>query len=157
MTSATFNAARQRVNDPNGLLTLVEITHPSFTGPARVVNDTRDWVSNGVTYIGLPFRFSLPQDKGKESPRAQLEIDNVGRALQAELERLPPSAVVMCTVRLVDRSAPNTVEWQWSVPMTSITANAAVITATLGVDFLMRQQAVRLRHDPNTSPGIFQD
>lgn len=157
MTSAAFNANRQRVNDPNGLLELIEITHPSFSGPAHVVNDTRDWISNGVTYAGLPFRFTMPQDKGKESPRAQLEIDNVGRALTAELELLPPSAVVMCTVRLVDRSAPNTVEWQWTVPMTSITANAAVITATLGTDFLMRQQAVRLRHDPNTSPGIFQD
>lgn len=157
MSSTSFIAARQRVDDPNGLLCLIEITHPNFTGPARAVNDTRDWVSNGETFVGLPFRFTLPQDKAKESPRAQLEIDNVGRTLTAELERLPPSAVVMCTVRLVSRDAPDTVEWQWTVPMTAITVNAAVVTATLGVEFLMRQPAVRLIHDPVTSPGIFQD
>jgi len=157
MTSAAFTASRQRVDDPDGLLELVEITHASFSGPAHIVNDTRDWTSNGVTYVGLPFRFTYPQDNAKEAPRAQLEIDNVGRDLTGELERLPPNAVVMCTVRLVSRSAPDTVEWQWTVPISGVTANAAVITATLGVDYLMRQQAVRLRHDPNTSPGIFQD
>jgi hypothetical protein len=157
MTSASFTAARQRVNDPSGVLELLEITHASFSGPARIVNDTRDWISNGVTYVGLPFRFTYPQDKAKEAPRSTLEIDNVGRDLTAELERLPPSAIVMATVRLVDRASPNTIEWEWTVPMTNVSVNAAVISASLGVDFLMRQQAVRLRHDPNTSPGIFQD
>lgn len=157
MTSAAFNAARQRVSDPDGLLELIEITHGSFSGPARLVNDTRDWTSNGLDYIGFPFRFTYPQDKGRESPRSTLEIDNVGRDLTSELERLPPSAVVMCTVKLVSRATPDTVDWEWTVPMTNVSANAAVISATLGVEFLMRQQAVRLRHDPNTSPGLFQN
>jgi hypothetical protein len=60
-------------------------------------------------------------------------------------------------VQLVSRTAPDDVEWSWSVPMVSISATATAISATLGVDLIMRQQAVRLRHDPLTSPGIFQD
>jgi hypothetical protein len=157
MTSAAFTADRQRVNDPNGHLELLEITHASFSGPARIVNDTRDWVSNGITYTAFPFRFTFPQDKSKESPRSTLEIDNVGRDLVGELESLPPSAVVMATVSIVSRATPDTVEWSWTVPMTNVSVNASVISAQLGVDYLMRQQAVRLRHDPITSPGIFQD
>jgi hypothetical protein len=155
MTSAAFTAGRQRVNDPNGHLELLEITHASFSGPVHIVNDTRDCESNGVTYIACPFRFTYPQDKAKEAPQAKLEIDNVGRDLVGELEGLPPNAIVMATVRLVDRSAPDTVEWEFNVPMVNVSVNAAVITATLGVDFLMRQQAVRVIHDPTTSPGIF--
>lgn len=157
MTSAAFVAKRQRVNDQDGVLELVEINHASFTGPARLVNDTRSWTSNGNTFVGIPFRFTLPQDIPGESPKSTIEIDNVGRELTAELERLPPSAVVMARFMLVDRATPDVIEWEWNVPMLTVSANAAVISATLGVDYLMRQQAVRLRHDPNTSPGIFQD
>jgi hypothetical protein len=157
MTSAAFNASRQRVNDPDGMLELLEISHASFSGPAYLVNDTRDWVSNGITYTGFPFRFTFPQDQAKESPRSTLEIDNVGRDLTGELEGLPPSAVVMATVRLVSRATPDTVDWAWTVPMTNVSVTAAVISASLGVDYLMRQAAVRLRHDPITSPGIFSD
>ena len=113
----------------------------------------KEAVEAGLVDLVTGFRVErVARDEGRP-----VLIAEDGRTLTAELERLPPSAVVMCTVRLVDRSTPNTVEWQWTVPMTSVTANAAVITATLGVDFLMRQQAVQLRHDPNTSPGIFQD
>jgi len=173
--SASFIENRQRVNDAGGLLELLTITHSSFTEPLYLVNDTRNWEISGITYTGFPFRFTYPQDKAKESPRSTLEIDNVGRDLTSELELLPSSAILMATVSLVER--PNlheptlsldfitetyymleyTVEWSWTVPMTNVSVNAAVISATLGVDFLMRQQAVRLRHDPNTSPGIFED
>jgi hypothetical protein len=157
MTSATFDASLQRVNDPDGVLELLEINHASWSAPALLVNDTRNWVSNGVTYVGFPFKFTYPQDKAKEAPRSQIEIDNVGRDLVGELEALPAGAVLMATIKLVSRAAPDTVEWSWIVPMTNVSVNAAVITASLGVDFLMRQQSVLLIHDPIISPGIFQD
>jgi hypothetical protein len=157
VTSPAFTAARQRVNDADGVIELLTITHAAFSGPAHIVNDTRDWVSNGTTFTAYPFRFTYPQDTSGEEPRSAIEIDNVGRDLTAEFERLPPGAAVMATVQLVSRSAPDDVEWSWSVPMVSISVTATVIRATLGVDLIMRQQAVRLRHDPITSPGIFQD
>jgi hypothetical protein len=157
MTSAAFNAKIQRVNNPDGELILVTINHASFTGPARIVNDTISCMSNGNLFVGLPFRFTYPQDKAGEAPKSMLEIDNVGRDMTGEFERLPASAVVMATVQIVDRAAPDVIEWEWVVPMMNVVANAATVNATLGVDYLMRQQAVRIRHDPNTSPGIFQD
>jgi hypothetical protein len=155
LTSATFTANRQRVDDASGVLQFLEISHPSFSAPVYIVNDTRDWVSNGRTYTGFPFRFTYPQDSDNEAPQSKLEIDNVGRDLMSELERLPATAVLNAVVRLADRSTPDVIEWSWSVPMSSVSANAALITARLSVDYLMRQQAVRLRHDPNTSPGLF--
>lgn len=157
MTSAAFIEARQRVNDADGLLELLTISHASFSGPARLVNDTRDWVSGGTTFVAYPFKFQFPQDVNGEAPRSTIAIDNVGRDLTSELERLPANAVVMATIALVSRADPDTVEWSWTVPMVNVSVDATTVSATLGVDYLMRQQAVRLRHDPNTSPGLFQD
>lgn len=156
MTSAAFTAARQRVNDQDGVLELVTISHPIWSDPVRIVNDTRNWESNGLTYVGFPFRFTYPQDVSGEAPRAAIEIDNAGRDLMGELEALPAGAVLTATVRLASRDDPDTIERTWTVPMVGVTANAAVVSGTLGVDYIMRQQAVRLRHDPITSPGLFQ-
>jgi hypothetical protein len=157
VTSAAFIESRQRTNDPDGILELLTIGHASFSGPANLVNDTRDWISNGTTYVAYPFRFTFPQDVAGESPRSTLEIDNVGRDLTSELERLPASAIVMATIQHVTRSDPDTVEWSWTVPLVNVAVDARVVSAVMGVDYLMRQQAVRLRHDARTSPGIFQD
>lgn len=157
MTSASFDAARQRVNDPYGILELLEIAHPSFSSPAYIVNDTQDWDINGTVYVGYPFRLKLPQDVAKESPKAQIEIDNTGRELTADLEALPPNSTLDCTMRIADRSNPTVFEYEFRMPMTNVSINAAVITATLSVDPMMRRQAVLLIHDPVTSPGIFQD
>lgn len=155
MTSATFDAALQRVNNPNGVLELLEITHPSFSAPMRIVNDTRNVDSGGVTYVAYPFRITLPQDVKGEAPRCTIEIDNTGRDLTGELEALPANSTLECAYRIADRSTPDTIEYAFSLPLSRASVNVAVISAVIGVDHLMRLQAVRKIHDPTTSPGIF--
>lgn len=155
MTSVGFRKGRQRVDDADGVLQFLEVTHPSFSAPVYIVSDTRDWVSGGQTYTGFPFRFALPTDSSEEAPQARIEIDNTGRDLMGELERLPSGAALNAVVKIASRATPDIIEWSWSVPIVSISADAAVISGTLSQDWLLRQQAVRLRHDPKTSPGIF--
>lgn len=155
MTSRNFTAGRQRVDDPNGVLEFLKIWHPSFITPAYLVNDTRDWVSNGQVYTGYPFKFSYPQDSADEAPQAKIEIDNTGRDLVAELERLPPGAYLTVTASIADRSTPDVIEWSMTVPLVSISVDPSLISGSLSVDWLMRQRAVRLVHDPSISPGIF--
>ena len=86
MTTAAFIEARLRVNDADGLLELLTISHASFSGPAHLVNDTRDWVSGGTTFAAYPFKFQFPQDVNGEAPRSTIVIDNVGRDLTSKLE-----------------------------------------------------------------------
>ena len=155
MTSLGFTKGRQRVDDIDGILQFLEITHPSFSAPVYIVSDTRDWVSNGRTYIGFPFRFAFPSDSENEAPQARIELDNTGRDLMGEIERLPSGAVLNAVVKIAGRDTPDVIEWSWSVPIMAISADAALISGTLSQDRMLRQQAVRLRHDPNTSPGIF--
>lgn len=151
----TFTERRQRVTDDSGILVYLEVSCPSFTETLRIVNDTQDWESNGLTYIGFPFQFKLPDDSSGGVPRAQLQISNVGGQLQEQLERVGPNELVMAKIIISDRADPDHVEQYFYLPLTNVSCNAMTITAQAGADYLMRQQAVRLRANPFTLPGLF--
>ena len=150
-----FQRRRQRVTDTQSELLLLEISAPSIPDTLRIVNDTRDWTSNGLTYLACPFGFKLPDDTAGQTPRAQLVIDNVGLGMTQDLESLQPNEMVMCVLRLTDRANPNVYERTYRLPMTMASASTGQVTAQLGTDFMMRQQAVRLRYNPFTAPGLF--
>ncbi|UYK82318.1 DUF1833 domain-containing protein [Xanthomonas sacchari] len=152
---STFTERRQRVTDPAGPLELLEISAPSFAAVLRIVNDTQDWTSNGNVYIGYPFRFTPPTDQAGQTPRAQLEIDNVGRGITEDLERVQPQEMVTCRYMITDRTAPDVIARRFILPLTQVHAAGPLITAQIGVDFFMRQQAVQLRCTPYTLPGNF--
>lgn len=146
----SFTEHRQRVSDPHGILLFLELDDPAFSGPVQIVADTQDWVSNGVTYLGIPFGFKLPDDNSGQSPRTQLVMGNVGRGVTEELEKLGPGATLMATLKLADRSDPDTITRTYVLPLTNVSASGAVVSAQLGVDHLMRQQAVRIRANAQT-------
>lgn len=150
----TFLERRQRVLDTAGTLLFLEVTAASFSEPMRIVNDTQNWTSNSVEYIGVPFGFQFPDDN-KAASRAVLVMTNVGRGITQELESLQPNEVVMARLMLSDRANPNTIERTYFLPMTHVSVNGTTATAQCGNDFLMRQQAVRLRCTPYTLPGDF--
>ena len=104
----TFLERRQRVTDTAGMLLLLEMTSPSFSGPLRAASDTVDWVSQGVTYIGVPFGFKLPDDVAGQTPRAVLEMANVGTGFADELERMQPGEMPSCKLIVTDRADPDT-------------------------------------------------
>lgn len=151
----TFRERRQRVSDPSGVLLFLEITAPSFSGPLRAVNDTQNWTSQGVEYIGVPFGFKLPDDVAGQPARAVLEIGNVGTGMTDELERLLPNETVLARIMVSDRADPNVIERTFYLPMTNVSVTPTAVTAQCGVDFLTRQQSVRLRFTPFLTPGAF--
>ena len=108
-----------------------------------------------MEYLACPFGFKLPDDVSGQTPRAALTLDNVGRGIADDLERLQPYDVVTATLRISDRANPNQIERSYVLPMTSVSVNARTATAQCGYDALMRQQAVRLRYNPFTAPGAF--
>ena len=155
--SAPATAALQRVSDPQGLLWLLTITGGGLPSPVRLVNDTRDLVSGGETFLALPFEVMPPKDSAKEVPRSQLRIDNIGRELLAELETLPPGAELMATLQVVYRATPDVIEHSFTAPMGSIRADSLLLTASMGPTELMRRPATNVRFDPTTAPGLFPD
>lgn len=151
----TFQERRQRVTDTSGVLLLLELAAPSFSEVLRLANDTQNWESNGETFTGFPFRFKLPTDASGQPPKAVLEIDNVGREITADLESLQPGEIVTATLMVTDREDPDDIHQSFTLPLTNVLANQSVAVAQLGVDYIMRQQSVRIRYTPFTAPGIF--
>lgn len=152
---SSFTERRQRVTDTDGILLFLEVTAPSFVETLRIVNDTRNWVSNGVEYVGVPFGFKLPNDVSGQTARAILTLDNIGRGITEDLERLQHDDVVMAVLKISDRADPNVIERTYQLPMTQVSVNTRSATAQCGYDAIMRQQAVRLRYNPFSAPGLF--
>lgn len=150
-----FQERNQRIKDEVGHVELLEVTNRSFSEPMRICNDVQDFVSKGVAYIGLPFGFTLPEDQSGSAPRMQLTLDNVGRGITDELERLQPGTTTMAKLDVVARDTPDVREHSFWLPMTSVTVSGATAQAVCGVDELMRQSACKLIANPFTLPGIF--
>lgn len=149
-------AQLQQVTDNHGFLELMVIDHASFASPVRIVNDTRDWVIGGHTYVALPFGVKLPTQAQQENPRAQIRIDNVGRELTSAIEGLPVGASLLATLQLVSRATPTVVDYEFIAQLSGINITPTLVTANMGPDDTMRQTAVRVRFDPVNAPALFQ-
>ena len=151
----TATAQLQNPADPHGLLELLTIEHVSFTAPVRLVNDTRDWTCSGNVFTALPFSLKWPNQISNETPRAQLQITNVGRDLTAILEALPVGDELLATLQTVSRAAPDVVIYEFVSPLTGVQATPQTVSAQVGSDAALRLPCVALRADPSTLPGLF--
>lgn len=154
MTEA-FRTRNQRLHDDVGYVELLQVTNPSFSGPMHICNQSEDFISRGISYIGLPFRFTTPEDVSGQAPRMQLQMDNVGRGFSDELERLQPGTTTMAKLIIVARDRPDEHVHTFWLPMTQISITGAAASATCSVDHLSRQAACKVIADPFTLPGIF--
>lgn len=151
----SFRTRNQRLHDDVGYVELLQVTNPSFSGPMHICNQDEDFVSQGIAYIGLRFRFTLPDDVSGQAPRMQLQMDNVGRGFSDELERLQPGTTTMAKLIIVARYRPDEHVHTFWLPMTQISITGAAASATCSVDHLSRQAACKVIADPFTLPGIF--
>ena len=153
MATAGYERARRALSPEDVVLQALEITHPDVPDPIRVVNDAVDQVLGGNTYVGLRFQAKLADD-AERPPRAELTMDNVGRPLTQWLERAGGGAGAAVRVMewLPGGAAP---EWEVTVELASVHVDQTVVRATIGYEPLLVRRAVRLGHDPETSPGLF--
>lgn len=152
---STFLERQQRVTNLEGELLFLEVRAVSMPEVLRIVNDTQNWTSNGIEFIGAPFGFREPEDVAGQSSRAQLVIATAGMSITEDLEALAPGELMFARLMLSDRADPNVYQRVWNFPMTHVSTVPGQATAQLGVDYVMRQQAVRLRFNPFTAPGLF--
>ena len=149
-----FARTRRETAPEHELLTALEITHPAIATPVRVINDTEDAVIEGETYTAVRFDAVLAGHEEGQAPRAELQVDNVGRELNRWVEITGGGAGAGVRVmQLVDGAT----EPDWEVTMEVLTVNESGerVTAALGFDALLGRPAVRLRFDPERAPGLF--
>lgn len=158
MSRAYSAAARRELHSTQSMdppVVLLEIAHSGLVAPVRVVNDTQSLTSTGNLFQAIAFRAVLPDDSDGKLPQASLEIDNVGRELMSWLEVSNGGSGATARLMQVRRSAPDTIEFEITMDVTSVRANAKVVSATLGFDNLLDRPAVRIRYDQSTAPGLY--
>ncbi len=158
MPKTVSNSLRDRIMRtaaPEYPVTMLEISHSLLPEPVRVVRDTLDLISNGHTYIAVPFRFIFPDEKDDEAPRASIAIDNVGRELMQWLEVSGGGQGAKVKMMQVLRSAPDTVEIQIEMDIISVTASPKEVVAELGFENIFFKPLCRAQYRPDTHPGMF--
>ncbi len=81
-------------------------------------------------------------------------VDNVGRDLVQWIERADGGAGA--TVRVMALLAgEDAIEWEVTLDVGAIHVGMSAVRIALGYEPLLGRRAVALRHDPQTTPGIF--
>ena len=154
MTNPRFRQALTALSPDEVLLPALEIRHPDAPAPIRVVDNTEDVTIGRYTYRAVRFGLRLASDVEGETPVAELTVDNVGRDLTQWIERAGGAAGATCRIMLV-LAARRAIEWEATLDALHIRYDHEQVIARLGFDPLLGRNAVALRYDPQTAPGLF--
>lgn len=142
----------QESNDP--FLTLLTLSHSSFPSDIRLVNNTEDIVSNGLTYIAFPMKIILPRDDGETTREVSIEFDNVSLELMNELRTV--TTFINVKLEMVLASIPDAVQISFSeLKIQNVTYNKTKVTARLFLDSFLNTEISSEKYTPTSYPGIF--
>lgn len=138
----------------------IRIDHPDIEDDVLAINDRDPAEIEGDTFPAISFTPVIPQRKEREIPRGQLIVTNVGRPVMEWVERSRGGREAKVTYYSVIFEDPNsrtaTVVWKLSdMDIANIVANNQKVIATISEVESVRTPAVKIRHDPLVSPGIF--
>jgi hypothetical protein len=151
------SSARRKINATSGEapVVLLEITHPDLEAPIRVAQDNQDLLHQGNLFVAFAFEIDLPDDQDKQTPRASIAMDNVGRELTQWLEASDGGDGAQVRVMQVMRSDPDVVEWEVTLDLSNVSMDVRRVTGDLSFEDLLNRPGVLLRYDPQTAPGLF--
>jgi len=148
----------------------LEIYHPSFTVPIRVVRDNADLAatleataprdaSTEVTFLGYQFDITPPEISTSGVPQCTVEIDNVSREILAQIE----AAVASGSLELItliyrcflsnDLSGPEN-DPPLSLTVSDINATVFRISATAGFANLANKRFPGVDYTSEVYPGL---
>ncbi len=138
----------------------LKVTHPDISAPIRVVADNQDITIDGDNFTALAFRAVPPNFQEGETPRAVLEIDNVGRELTQWIELTGGGRGATMEVMQIHRdpvvSSSGHVTWSLpALPVGVTEVTNEVVQVALAYRTGRSRPGVKWRHDYETSPGIF--
>ena len=158
--SATLQDTINRISAKETVVVLLEITHSGLTQPIRVAHYSDDIVSNGNTFIGLSFQFSMPDDLEQGLPQASIIIDNVGKppgenSIAEWLEVSDGGKGAQVRIMGVLPSDPDTLEFDMTMNLDNLSVTPVDINGTLGYEDILNLPAVAVQYRPDTSPGLY--
>ena len=150
----------------------IELRHPAFTSPIRVVRDSEDLsarlelsapVDAGevVQFVAFGFDFTKPEVSATGLPQVSLEIDNVDRSIVANIEAaLGSTELVELTYReflSTDLVAPSSAPQNnppVSLTIMSVTADVFKIRAVAGFPNFMNKRFPRVEYSADVFKAL---
>jgi hypothetical protein len=182
MTDTTLTAALKEAyaSAPSNVIiySTLELYHPTFTSPIRVVRDYNDLVVNlesdaprnpgdltnattiantKVTFVAFNFDFTKPEVSSQGIPQITITLDNVDRSIVANVERaLTSTDLVTVIYREYLSTDLNTPQTNPPIIMSimSITADVFKVTAVAGFPNLMNKKFPTQEYTIAQFPGL---
>jgi len=146
----------------------LELWHPAFTQPIRVVRDYADLTATleataprdpgaAVTFVAFAFDFTKPEVSSSGVPQITITMDNVDRSIVANIEAALASTELVSVIYRefisTDLSAPqNNPPLQMTI--LSVTADVFKVTATAGFLDLQNRRFPTLEYSAEVFPGL---
>lgn len=148
----------------------LELRHPAFSTPIRVVRDFANLTATleatapanpgaAVLFVAFAFEFTKPEVSATGVPQITITLDNVDRAIVANIEAAMGSTdLVQVTYReylSTDLSAPQN-NPPLSMTIMSVTADVFKVSAVAGFPDLMNRRFPSTEYSPEVFPGLAQ-
>lgn len=146
----------------------MELWHPAFTTPIRVVRDYADLTatlestaprnaSEAVTFIAFNFDFTKPEVSAAGIPQITITMDNVDRSIVANIEAALGSTELVSVIYRefisTDLSSPQN-NPPLSMTIMSVTADVFKVTAVAGFPNLMNKRFPTTEYSTEVFTGL---
>lgn len=146
----------------------LELWHPAFSAPIRVVRDYEDLTATleasaprnanqAVTFIAFNFDFTKPEVSSTGVPQITITMDNVDRAIVANIEAALSSTELVTVIYRefisTDLSSPQN-NPPLTMTITNVVADLFKVTATAGFPNLHNKRFPTLEYSPETFHGL---
>lgn len=146
----------------------LELRHPAFTTPIRVVRDFANLTAaleatapanpgETVDFVAFAFEFTKPEVSSTGVPQITITLDNVDRSIVANIEAaMGTTDLVQVTYReylSTDLSAPQN-NPPLSMTIMSVTADVFKVSAVAGFPDLMNRRFPTAEYSPEVFPGL---
>lgn len=134
-------------------IVLMTVEHEAIETPIRVCTNNENVISNGETFLPLPFEIELPGEDPEQPARARVRIDNIDRIIVDTLRAISSPPTV--TLQVVLASQPDVLEAEFSgLKLRDADYDAGTVSGTLEFEFILAEP-VATSMTPGVLPGLF--
>ena len=145
---AIYSGSTERV-----FIMLVQITHARLVEPIRLSTDGQDTRHGGKVYQSFPFKVTLPDDKERSLPTAQLVIPNIDLSI-VELIRSVDSPADVRMFLVLDGDTEKIERGPWDLKLQNVTYDIESIRATLSPVSLLSEPLPAYTFNTIDYPGL---
>lgn len=134
-------------------IVLMTVEHDDLMDDIRVCNNNENVLSNGKTFIALPFEIELPGADPEAPPRARVRIDNIDRLIVDTLRAIASPPTVRLQVVLA--SQPDVIEADFDgLVLRNAEFDAGTVSGDLEFEYILAEP-VAVSMTPAVLPALF--